>query len=227
MSAGKAPTRVALVDDSALFRTGVAQLLVLAGLQVVGQLPSAAAVPALVEDQHPDVVLLDVRLPPTHTDEGIRCALELRSAFPDTGVLVLSTYVEGSWARQLFAAGPSGLGYLLKDRVDDVTALVDAIERVRGGGTVVDPEVVARLVGPTGGRSALDQLSERELDVLRLMAEGRSNVGIGKALFLSPRTVEAHVASIFAKLPLDADDNTANRRVLAVLTFLQERDDAP
>jgi DNA-binding NarL/FixJ family response regulator len=212
-----------LVDDSALFRHGVARLLELAGLDVVGQLASTEAVNAVAQAQRPDVIVLDVRLPPTQTDEGIRCALDLRRTFPRIGVLVLSTYAEGIWAHRLFARGPAGLGYLLKDRVNDVSALVDAIERVRCGGTVVDPEVVARLVAVTSRRSALDALSEREREVLTLMAEGCSNVGIGKALFLSPRTVEAHIASVFAKLPLPAEDNTANRRVLAVLTILQEQ----
>jgi len=217
------PLRVALVDDSALFRAGLARLLELAGLTVVAQLPRATALAAVVQSLAPDVVLLDVRLPPTHTDEGIVSALELRAGRPDVGVLVLSTYAEGVWARQLFARGSAGLGYLLKDRVDDVPALIDAIRRVHDGGTVVDPEVVARLVESTTRRSALDRLSPREHAILTLMAEGRSNVGIGKALFLSPRTVEAHIASVFAKVPLDSEDNTSNRRVLAVLTFLQER----
>jgi DNA-binding NarL/FixJ family response regulator len=215
--------RVVLVDDSALFRRGVATLLSLAGLSVIGELASAAALPALLDEQRPDVVLLDVRMPPTHTDEGIRTAVAVRTGYPDIGVLVLSTYAEGAWARQLFESGSAGLGYLLKDRVDDVATLVDAIERVRSGGAVVDPEVVSRLVTVTSRRSALDHLTDRERDVLTLMAEGRSNVGIGKALFLSSRTVEAHIASVFGKLPLDHDDNTTNRRVLAVLTFLQER----
>jgi DNA-binding NarL/FixJ family response regulator len=213
--------RVVLVDDSALFRRGLATLLSLAGLSVIGELPSAAALPALLDVQRPDVVLLDVRMPPTHTDEGIRTAIALRASYPEIGVLVLSTYAEGAWARQLFESGSGGLGYLLKDRVDDVATLVDAIERVRSGGAVVDPEVVSRLVSVTNCRSALDQLTDRERDVLTLMAEGRSNVGIGKALFLSSRTVESHIASVFVKLPLDHDDNTTNRRVLAVLTFLQ------
>jgi DNA-binding NarL/FixJ family response regulator len=225
-STGAAPAsnaaRVVLVDDSALFRRGLATLLSLAGLSIVGELQSAGALAAVLDQQQPDVVVLDVRMPPTHTDEGIRTALAVRASHPGIGVLVLSTYAEGTWARQLFESGSAGLGYLLKDRVDDVTTLVDAIERVRTGGTVVDPEVVARLVAVTSQRAALDHLTGREREVLTLMAEGRSNVGIGNALFLSPRTVEAHIASLFGKLPLDHDDNTRNRRVLAVLAFLQD-----
>ncbi len=222
-----APARVVLVDDSVLFRQGVANLLILAGLEVVGELGNPAALPAVIEAERPDVVILDIRMPPTHTDEGIRAALAVRAGYPDIGVLVLSTYAEGVWARQLFDAGTSGLGYLLKDRVDNVTSLKDAIERVREGGTVVDPEVISRLLTSTTRHSALDALSQREREVLQLMAEGRSNVGIGKQLFVSSRTVEAHVGTIFTKLPLAAADNTSNRRVLAVLTFLQEHPNSP
>jgi DNA-binding NarL/FixJ family response regulator len=216
--------RVVLVDDSTLFREGLAGLLRRAGLLVVASLSSTSALPAVLEADRPDVVVLDVRMPPTHTDEGIQAAVQLRRTHPKVGVLVLSTYAEGIWANRLFVAGASGLGYLLKDRVDDVRSFIDAIARVRSGGTVVDPEVVARLVAVTSRRSAVDALSERERAVLTLMAEGRSNAGIGEALFLSARTVEAHVASIFTKLPLKADDRGSNRRVLAVLTYLQEGD---
>jgi DNA-binding NarL/FixJ family response regulator len=172
-------------------------------------------------------VILDVRLPPTYTDEGIRAALALRRAHPAVGVLVLSTYAEGPWASDLFADGGSGVGYLLKDRVDDVAALVEAVDRVAQGGSVVDPEVVSRLLAVTRRRSLLDPLSAREREVLGLMAEGMSNVGIGSRLFLSPRTVEAHIATIFTKLPLDGDDNTLNRRVLAVLAFLGDQPSRP
>lgn len=217
------PARVVLVDDSVLFRSGVATLLSLAGVKVVGELGSTEALPALVERNGPDVVIMDVRLPPSHTDEGIRAAVEQRGRYPHTGVLVLSTYAEGAWVRQLFETGSAGLGYLLKDRVDDVPMLVEAIERVRTGGTVVDPEVISRLLAPTAGRSDLDRLSARERSVLALMAEGRSNAGIGQALFLSARTVEAHIAAVFTKLSLDMDDHALNRRVLAVLTFLENR----
>lgn len=214
------PLSVVLVDDSALFRQGLAGLLTAAGLEVSAQLSSAEGLVRALDDAHPDVAILDVRMPPTHTDEGIRLATELRSSHPDLGVLVLSTYTEGLWANQLFAGGSKGLGYLIKDRVDDVPALVAAIRRIAAGGTVVDPEVVSRLLALTQRRSSLTDLTDRERAVLSLMAEGRSNVGIGKELFLSPRTVEAHIAAVFTKLPLDAEDNTMNRRVLAVLAYL-------
>ena len=219
--------RVVLVDDSALFRQGLSRLLQLAGVRVLAELNAAAPLSALLDAEPPDVVILDVRMPPTHTDEGIRAALTIRASHPHVGVLVLSTYAEGVWAKELFSSGSSGLGYLLKDRVDDVATLVDALERVRAGGSVVDPEVVSRLLAVTSRRTVLDTLTPRERDVLRLMAEGRSNLGIGRALYLSPRTVEAHIASIFAKLPLSDDDNRLNRRVLAVLAFLQDESVRP
>jgi DNA-binding NarL/FixJ family response regulator len=211
---------VALVDDSVLFRQGLAGLLSAAGLRVVAEVGDPDRLDEVVMEHRPNVVILDVRMPPTHTDEGIRLAAELRSRYPDLGILVLSTYTEGLWANQLFAAGSKGLGYLIKDRVDDVPALVDAIRRIASGGTVVDPEVVSRLLALTQRRSSLTDLTDREREVLALMAEGRSNVGIGKELFLSPRTVEAHIAAVFTKLPLATEDNTMNRRVLAVLAYL-------
>ncbi len=222
-SAELAPSlRVLLVDDSALFRQGLAALLTVAGLEVVGELADARFLAEEVRRSAPRVVVLDARMPPTHTDEGIRAALALRTDFPDVGVLLLSTYAEGVWANQLFSAGSAGLGYLLKDRVNDAATLIESIRRVEGGGTVVDPDVIERLLAVTNRRSVLDELSTRELEVLGLMAEGRSNVGIGRALHLSPRTVEAYIASIFVKLPLAPDDTTSNRRVLAVLAFLQQ-----
>ncbi len=214
---------VVLVDDSRLFREGLAGLLTAAGITVLAELGDPSALDAVVSQRHPDAVVMDVRMPPTHTDEGIVAALALRSSHPDVGVLVLSTYAEGPWAGDLFRHGATGMGYLLKDRVDDVETLVEAIRRVAGGGSVVDPEVISRLLAVTSRRSNLDPLSDREREVLSLMAEGMSNVGIGNRLFLSPRTVEAYIAAIFTKLPLDADDNALNRRVLAVLAFLQDR----
>lgn len=219
---GHRTVRVLLVDDSALFREGLAALLTAAGLDVVGQLPDADGLPAAIERTRPQVVVLDARMPPSHTDEGIRAALRIRRQFDEVGVLVLSTYAEGVWASQLFSDGSAGVGYLLKDRVDDTQDLIDAIDRINNRGSVVDPEVVQRLLAVTTHRSAIDLLSERERDVLSLMAQGRSNLGIGQAIHLSPRTVEAHIASIFLKLPLDSDDNTTNRRVLAVLAYLQD-----
>lgn len=213
---------VVIVDDSALFRQGVATLLQRAGFFVVEQLPSPARLPAVLASETPDVIIMDVRMPPTHTDEGITTALAVRASHPGVGVLVLSTYAEGVWARRLFAGGSAGLGYLLKDRVSDITALSAAITRVAEGGTVVDPEVVDHLLVSSTHRQALNVLSPRELSVLQLMSEGLSNVGIGKSLFLSARTVEAHIAAVFIKLDLPSEDNTLNRRVLASLLFLQE-----
>lgn len=219
--------RAALVDDSSLFRHGLANLLTAAGIEVVAELSDAEALPAVVHGHRPDVVLLDVRMPPTHTDEGINAAIAVRAQAPDVGVLVLSTYAEGVWARRLFEHGATGLGYLLKDRVDDVVTLVDALRRVAGGGTAVDPQVVSGLLS-RGERtsSALNGLSAREREVLALMAQGMSNGGIGQKLFLSPRTVETHVTAIFDKLPLRAADHATNRRVLAVLTYLDEEHSA-
>ena len=214
--------KAVLVDDSVLFRQGLAGLLGAAGISVVADLGDAGPLKAVVAQHHPDVVVMDIRMPPTHTDEGIRAALSLREDFPDTGVLVLSTYAEGPWARDLFAEGGDGLGYLLKDRVDNVMSLIDALERVSRGGTVVDPDVVSRLLDSSARTPALANLTNREREVLSLMAEGRSNIGIGEALHLSSRTVETYIASIFTKLPLDAEDNHLNRRVLAVLSFLDQ-----
>jgi DNA-binding NarL/FixJ family response regulator len=214
--------KAVLVDDSVLFRQGLAGLLEAADIRVVADLGDLGPLNAVLTAEDPDVVVMDIRMPPTHTDEGIQAALSVRHDFPHTGVLVLSTYAEGAWARELFAHGGDGLGYLLKDRVDNVTTLVEALNRVCVGGTVVDPDVVSRLLDGSARNSALTHLTNREREVLSLMAEGRSNIGIGQALHLSPRTVETYVASIFTKLPLDAEDNALNRRVLAVLSFLHE-----
>lgn len=217
-----APLRVILVDDSALFRQGLAALLVAAGLEVVAELDNAIPLSDAIRRGDPDVVVLDARMPPTHTDEGIQAALEIRREFPTVGVLILSTYAEGVWANQLFSANSTGLGYLLKDRVSDTGTLIEAIGRVAKGGTVVDSDVIERLVAVANHRSILDELTQREQDVLALMAEGRSNAGIGRSLHVSPRTVEAYIASIFVKLPLTGDDSSTNRRVLAVLAFLEQ-----
>jgi DNA-binding NarL/FixJ family response regulator len=215
--------RVVLVDDSSLFRQGLAGLLTAAGLDIVGQLGNAEPLLALMRQLRPDAVVLDVRMPPTHTDEGIVTAHVIRSQWPQVGVLVLSTYAEAEWARRLLQDGATGLGYLLKDRVNDVPTLIDAINRVAEGGTAVDPAIVSELLaGSRRQSSALDRLTEREREVLALMAEGMSNAGIGRKLHLSPRTVETHVASVFGKLPLPGHDTTVNRRVLAVLAYLHE-----
>jgi DNA-binding NarL/FixJ family response regulator len=213
--------RVVLADDSVLFRQGLAALLEAAGVQVVAHASDVPSAMSAVAAYRPDVAILDVRMPPTFSDEGIRAALDIRSGTGDVGVLVLSTYAESEWVAQLLEQGSAGVGYLLKDRVDDVRALLDALERVAAGGTAVDAEVVANLLGARARRSPLSALSARELDVLQLMAEGFTNAGIGRRLHLSPRTVESHVAALFAKLDLFPDTDDLHRRVLAVLAFLR------
>lgn len=212
--------RIAIADDSALFRSGLAALLTAVGVEVIAEVSNAADLLRCVQADQPDVVVLDIRMPPTFTDEGLVVAEEIREQYPGVGVLVLSTYAESHYAARLLACGSYGIGYLLKDRVDDPEALRDALSRIADGGCVVDPSIVANLLGRQRIANPLDQLSERERDVLRLMAEGRSNLGIGQALFLSPKTVERHVAAVFMKLGLrtGADDN---RRVLAVLAWLR------
>jgi DNA-binding NarL/FixJ family response regulator len=216
-----APTsmRVALADDSILLREGVARLLSDTGFHVVAQTGTADELLELVRADPPDVVVVDVRMPPTFTDEGLRAAHQIRSEQPDIGVLVLSQYVETTYALELFAGGAGGLGYLLKDRVADVREFTDAVRRVAAGGSVIDPEVVASLVGRARESSPLDTLTEREREVLALMAEGRSNQAISNRMYLNPKTVEGHVRSIFTKLDLlPAPDD--HRRVLAVIAFL-------
>jgi DNA-binding NarL/FixJ family response regulator len=213
--------RVALADDSALFRRGLATLLAASGVEVTAQAPSGAELLVAVAADLPDAVVLDLRMPPSFTDEGLVVAERLRARFPTLGILVLSTYAEVSYAARLLSSGTRHVGYLLKDRVEDSDALLDALARIVAGESVVDPDIVSRLLGRSRSTSAVDQLTEREQDVLRAMAEGRSNAAIGKALFLSPKTVETHIAAVFSKLglPQSSDDN---RRVLAVLTYLRE-----
>jgi DNA-binding NarL/FixJ family response regulator len=212
--------RVVIADDAVLFREGLARVLQAAGIQVAGQAGDAERLLALVRADPPDAVIVDIRMPPTHTREGLDAAQRIRSEHPQVGVLVLSQYVEPHHAIQLLQDGASGIGYLLKDRVADVAEVVDAVRRVAGGGSVIDPEVVAQLVGRRRARNPIQELSEREREVLALMAEGRSNQAICERLFLSPKTVEGHVHSIFTRLDLHAapDDH---RRVLAVLAFLR------
>jgi DNA-binding NarL/FixJ family response regulator len=212
--------RVVIADDAVLFREGLARVLQAAGIQVAGQAGDAERLLALVRADPPDAVIVDIRMPPTHTREGLDAAQRIRSEHPQVGVLVLSQYVEPHHAMQLLEDGTSGVGYLLKDRVADVAEVVDAVRRVAGGGSVIDPEVVAQLVGRRRTRDPIQELSEREREVLALMAEGRSNQAICERLFLSPKTVEGHVRSIFTRLDLHAapDDH---RRVLAVLAFLR------
>jgi DNA-binding NarL/FixJ family response regulator len=212
--------RVVLADDSALFRGGLAALLRAVDVDVIAQAEDVPGVLAAIERQRPDVAVLDVRMPPTHTDEGIRAALEIRQDFPDVGVVVLSTYAESEWVARLLAGGADRLGYLLKDRVDDVASLVAALRRVAAGGTAVDPAVVTQLLGRRARSGGLEALTDRERSVLALMAEGLTNAAIARRLYLAPKTVETHVAAIFTTLGLVTDAD-ANRRVRAVVTFLR------
>jgi len=210
-----------VADDSALFRSGLVGLLGAAGVSVLAEAGEATALERAVAAHAPAVALVDVRMPPTHTDEGIKAAIRLRERFPALGVLVLSTYAESEWVARLLAGGADRLGYLLKDRVDNVETLVAAMRRVAAGGTAVDPEVVARLLASRSRDDGpLARLTARERDVLGLMAQGLSNAGIGKRLHLASKTVEAHVAHIFTTLGLLTDDDT-NRRVRAVVTLLR------
>ena len=209
-----------VADDAALFRAGICRLLADAGLDVTAQVGDAAALLEAVERDRPDVVVVDIRMPPSHTTEGLAAARALSERYPGIGVLVLSAHVEPHYAMQLLDSGVRGTGYLLKERVTDPAELVDAVRRVAAGGVVIDPGVVAQLVGRRRARDPLAALSEREREVLAVMAEGRSNQAIGERLFLAPKTVEAHVRNVFTKLDLhEAAD--ANRRVLAVLAYLR------
>jgi DNA-binding NarL/FixJ family response regulator len=212
--------RVAIAEDSGLFRSSLALLLNSLGAEVTVAVPSGAGLLAAIKSAPPDAVILDIRMPPSFTDEGIRTAHELRDRHPDVGILVLSTYAEARYASQLLEMVSAGVGYLLKDNVTDADALMDSLARVAAGGTVVDPAIVRRLLDRNAKPSMMQALNERELAVLRHMAEGRSNLGIAKELFLSARTVETHVTSVFTKLGLIQSD-TENNRVRAVLAFLR------
>jgi DNA-binding NarL/FixJ family response regulator len=209
-----------LADDSVLFREGLARLLADLGFPVVGQVGDADELEAVVMQSAPDVVVTDIRMPPTGIDDGLRAALRIRAGHPDTGVLVLSNYVETRQAVRLLQSAPARVGYLLKDRVADVAEFADAVYRIAQGGSVIDPSVVAQLLQRRGLSSLLASLTDREQDILALIAQGRSNLAICESLVLSPKTVETHVRSIFAKLglPPAADDH---RRVLAVLMYIR------
>jgi DNA-binding NarL/FixJ family response regulator len=213
--------RVVLADDSVLLREGISRLLVEAGFDVVAQAGDGASLLAAIREHQPDVAIVDIRMPPTHTDEGLRAAEAIRAEHGTAiGILVLSQYVETTFALRLVADGVGGVGYLLKDRVEDLDDFADAVRRIAKGGSVIDPEVVAQLVGRRRAKVPLDDLTEREREVLSLMAEGRSNQAISDRLFLAPKTVEAHIANIFSKLELlPAPDD--HRRVLAVLAHLR------
>jgi DNA-binding NarL/FixJ family response regulator len=206
--------RAVVAEDSVLLRAGLCRILAEGGLEVAAEAGDAEELLAAVEREAPDVVVTDVRMPPTQTDEGTRAALAIRERWPTIGVLVLAQHVEARYAVRLLRDHPRGIGYLLKDRVVDVAGFLDAVRTVAAGGQVVDPDVVAALLGRTS------VLSERERDVLALVAEGRSNAAIAERLFVTVRTVETHVAAIFAKLGI-ADSPEDNRRVLAVLEHLR------
>lgn len=212
--------RVVVADDVMLTREGIVRLLGDAGIEVVGQAEDADGLLRLVAEHRPDVAVVDIRMPPTQTDEGLVAASAIRGTFPDTGVVVLSQYVEPSYALRLLEEHPERVGYLLKERVFDVAVLVDALRRISDGETVIDPTIVARLLGRKRIGDPLGTLTEREREVLSLVAEGLSNRAIAERLFVTDRTVEAHIRQIFGKLDL-SESASAHRRVLAVLAFLR------
>jgi DNA-binding NarL/FixJ family response regulator len=211
--------RVIVADDSMLLREGVTRLLGEAGFEVVGQAEDGEELMRKVKAHKPDVAIIDIRMPPTHTDEGLRAARAIREEVPDTGVLVLSQYLEEEYALELLGDDAAGVGYLLKDRVYDVDRLSEAIRRVAEGGSALDPEVVSQMLGRRRAEDPLEELTPREREVLGLMAEGRSNRAIAEALVISDRAVEKRVTSIFSKLNLPPAPED-HRRVLAVLAFL-------
>lgn len=212
--------RLILADDSVLIREGLASVLRDAGYDIVAQAGDAKQLLAAVEREAPDVCVVDIRMPPTHTTEGLVAALEIRRRYPAIGVLVLSQHVETHYAMQLLGGDAAGVGYLLKDRLADINEIVDAIRHVAAGRSVIDPTVVSTLLGRRREADPLDELTDRERSVLALMAEGRSNRAIGERLFLSPKTVEAHISTIFSKLGIQ-DTRDDNRRILSVLAYLR------
>jgi DNA-binding NarL/FixJ family response regulator len=212
--------RVVIAEDLFLLRDGLSRMLQAHGLEITSAVDNGADLLAAVAKDRPDVAIVDVRLPPTFTDEGIRAAVAARREVPGLPVLVLSQYVEQLYARELLASGSGGIGYLLKDRVFDSAQFVDAVRRVAGGGTAMDPEVIARLLARNTGNVSIGALSPREREVLALMAEGRSNVAIAQRMVITERAVAKHTASIFLKLDLQPSDDD-NRRVLAVLAYLE------
>jgi len=215
-----AALRVVIADDSVLLREGLSRLLEESGFEVAGQAGDAEDLLRKVGAHHPDVAVVDVRMPPTHTDEGLRAAHRIRAEHPDTAVLVLSQYVEEAYALELLSESTERTGYLLKDRVADIDTFTDAVRRVAGGGSALDPEVVALLLGRRRREDPLEALTPREREVLGLMAEGRSNAAMAAALVVSERAVEKHVTGIFSKLDLPPAPHD-HRRVLAVLAFLR------
>jgi DNA-binding NarL/FixJ family response regulator len=212
--------RVVVADDEVLLREGLARLLTETGFEVVGKAGDPDQLLATIRHTHPQVAIVDIKMPPTHTDEGLVAAEEIRRSDPSVGVLVLSHYLESRYALRLLQQHPERVGYLLKERISDVAVLTDAVRRIAEGECVIDPTIIVRLMARQRDRGPLTQLTDREREVLALMAEGRSNQGICDKLFLSPKTVEAHVSQIFSKLGL-RDAPGHHRRVLAVLTFLR------
>ena len=212
--------RVVVAEDSVLLREGIVRLLTENGFDVVGQAGDAEDLMRKVGAHKPDVAVVDIRMPPTNSDDGLRAALEIRADHPGTSVLVLSAYVEEAYAFELVSEPAGGLGYLLKDRIADVDAFIDAVRRVADGGSALDPEVVSRLLGRSRREDPLAEITQREREVLELMAEGRSNAAIAERLVVTERAVEKHVTSIFSKLDLTPTVED-HRRVLAVLTFLR------
>ena len=218
-----APIRVAIAEDSVLVREGLVRLLAEAGFEVTAAAADPQGLLRAIDADRPDVVVLDIRLPPTHTDEGLRLAGAVRGLDgPRIGVLLLSQYVEAAYAYQLIESEAAGVGYLLKDRLSDIGELADAIRRVARGGSAMDPSLVAQLLRRRRERNPLDELTDREREVLGLMAEGRTNLAIADRLVITLKTVETHVASIFSKLGLEPEPDD-HRRVLAVLTYLRSR----
>ena len=212
--------RIVIADDAVLLREGAARLLEGAGHEVVAQAGDADDLLRKVRAHRPDVAIIDVRMPPDNSDDGLRAALAIRNELPEVGILLLSQYVEDRYLGRLLGGGAEGVGYLLKDRVAEVERLAEAVERVAAGGSVLDPEVVVQMLGRARDKGPLDALTERERDVLGLMAEGRTNRAIATELFLSERAVERHVTSIFGKLDLPTGEQD-HRRVLAVLAYLR------
>ena len=216
------PLRLVLADDAALIRQALAELLQRAGLEVVAQAGNAPSLLRAIEEHQPDIAIVDIRMPPTQTTEGIRAALQIRERFPAVGILLLSTHTEINDAVELFSATASSVGYLLKDSVSDLDELTGALTRISEGGTVLDPKLVVELLGRARRADPLDVLTPREREVVGLMAEGQSNAGIAKALWITHGAVEKHIKHIFSKLGIPATLD-AHRRVLAVITFLEAR----
>jgi DNA-binding NarL/FixJ family response regulator len=212
--------RIVIAEDSAVLRDGLSLLLTTRGHEVLATVSTGPALVEAVASWTPDIAVVDVRMPPTFTDEGIKAALAVRKAQPEVGLLVFSQHIETRYAAELLAGGAAGVGYLLKDRVADVSDFLAACDQVAGGGTVLDPEVVTQVLGASRRAQDLSALTAREREVLGLMAEGRTNTAIAKSLFVSEGSVEKHISSIFAKLGLPPSD-TDHRRVLAVLRFLE------